>query len=376
MSTTNKPNDHAPSPSPSGTAEPKVLLEDLTAGLIWPTLLKAPSMAFAPARWLLGTLAAFTLVLAGALHTSIFNPQPPVDPAGATDFYQGFPAVFSAMMSFNPYYMINAINGAINYHLNHFAQDPWTQSALYIPCIFILGIFGFAITRSTSIQFGHGRHTDTAGALSASFLSIRQIALTTLGPLAVCAILASIATFVGLLLGLPVVNILGAALYLIPVLISILIVCLLTLHLLTLPISISALAIEGTDAFDALQRAYAYIIAKPIRLFLYTLLTLFVGTTIVTILAIITGWSIELADQLAAVFTNDAGRRVLMGDENLAATEPLANRIINLIRSTMQLLVAGFTLSLVFTSSTLIYLAIRRVCDGQDMHEIWDPEQR
>lgn len=358
-----------------GTTEPVVLLEDLTAGLIWPTLLKAPSMAFSPSRWLLGIMAAFLLIVVGALHTWILAPQPPQLPAGATDTYLGFEPVLYAMMSMNPGYMLGTLTNAVQHHMMLISQDPWTSAALFVPVLLVLGVFGFAITRSASIEYAHGRQTDAVGALSAALRSIRQIALTTLGPLALCAVLAGLVTLIGLTLGLPVFNIVGSVLYLLGVILSVLIVCVLTLHIATLPISVSALSIEGTDGFDALQRSYAYLIARPIRLTIYAIILLVVGTLITTIVGTLAGWSIELADWLVSSLSNDAGRRVLTGAEDMSATEPFANRVIVLIRSSLELIVAGYAISVLFCSTTLGYLCIRRVCDGQDINEVWDPAE-
>lgn len=360
-------------PNPS-TREHTVLLQDLTAGLIWPTLLKAPSMAFSPPRWLLGIMAAFMIVLVSATHSALLSPAPAAIPPGATDYYLGFQPVLDAMMSLNPSRTIYTLMYAAQHHINLISQTPWTSLALIIPTILVLGIFGHAITRSASIEFALGRQTDTSSALSASLLAIRQIALATLGPLLIASLLALAIMLIGLTLGLPVVNILGAVLYILGLILSVLLVCILILHTLALPITISALAIEGTDGFDALQRAYAYLIAKPIRLALYTLLLLVLGTTITTIITITAGWSIQLADTLATTLTNDAGRRVIAGTAEMSATEPFAHSIIQLARSGLELIVAGYVLSLVFTSSSMAYLCIRRVCDGQDITEVWDPE--
>ena len=49
------------------------------------------------------------------------------------------------------------------------------------------------------------------------------------------------------------------------------------LHLIALPMIVPALSIEGTDAFDAIQRCYAYVIGRPIRYFLYAILLTLVG---------------------------------------------------------------------------------------------------
>ncbi len=356
-----------------GTSEPKILLEDLTAGLLWPTLLKAPAMAFSPPRWLLGTMAAFVIVLVNATHNAIFNPSQTADTTTQTEALLGFQPILDALMSLNLSRIINTLTTAVQYNIDHISQSPWSSFALFIPILLVMGVFGHAITRSASIQYAHGRQTDAVGALSSAFLAIRQIALTTLGPLLACALLATLVMLIGLTLGLPVVNIVGAVLYLLGLILSILIVCILTLHILTLPLSISALAIEGTDGFDAIQRAYAYLIARPIRIALYAIILIILGTTITTIVATLAGWSINTADTLVSTLTNDAGRRVITGPADMAATEPIAHRIISLARSALELIIAGYVMSLIFCSSTMAYLCTRRICDGQDITEVWDP---
>lgn len=367
--TPQSPKSHACS---STTKEHPVLLEDVAAGLIWPNLLKAPAMAFSPSRWLLGIIAAFMIVLVSSTHSALFTTQD--NAARAFNANPGIQPIFDAMMSLNPLQIIGALTYAAQSHATQISQSPWTALALIVPTILVLGVFGHALTRSTSIEFAHGRQTTTSAALSAALLSIKQIALATLGPILIVVILALLIMLIGLTLGLPVVNILGALLYILGLTLSILLVCILILHTLALPITISALAIEGTDGFDALQRAYAYLIAKPIRLTLYSLLLLVLGATISSIVTITAGWSIELADTLSTTLTNDAGRRVIEGSQNMSATEPFAHSIIQLARSALELVVAGYVLSLIFTSSTMAYLCIRRVCDGQDISEVWDPE--
>ncbi|MGJ8635299.1 MAG: hypothetical protein ACSHX5_00440 [Phycisphaerales bacterium] len=362
-----------PSQSSSPTTkEHTVLLEDLTAGLIWPTLLKVPSMAFSPPRWLLGTIAAFLIVLVTSAHSALLSPTPTPQPNLYN--HSGITQIVDAMMSLNPLSILTALTHAAQSQAYHISQTPWTSLTLIIPTLLVLGIFGHAITRSASIEFALGRQTDTSSALSASLRAIRQIALATLGPLLIASLLAVVIMLIGLTLGLPVVNILGAILYILGLVLAVLLVCILVLHTLALPITISALAIEGTDGFDALQRAYAYLIAKPIRLALYALILLVLGTTITSIITITAGWSIQLADSLATTLTNDAGRRVIAGTSEMSATEPYAHSIIQLARSALELIVAGYVLSLIFTSSTMAYLCIRRVCDGQDITEVWDPE--
>lgn len=367
------PTIHTDTPQNPGTSEPRVLLEDLTSGLLWPTFLRCPSMAFSPPRWFLGIMGAFMIVLVSAAHTAAFSTDTQADSITSADTAKGYESVLYSMMSLNPMKMVYSLSTLAQSHVEHISRSPWIALAFYIPLILVLGVFGYAITRSASIQFAHGRQTDAVGALSSSLLTIRQIALATLGPLVVCGLLSLIVMLFGFFLGFPVVNIVGAVLYLIGLVLSILIVCILTLHVLCLPMTISALAIEGTDGFDALQRSYAYLIARPIRLAIYAIILVILGTTITTIVATLAGWSIEMADTLVSTLTNDAGRRVITGSSEMAATEPFAHRVITLVRSALELIVAGYALSLVFCSSTMAYLCIRRVCDGQDITEVWDP---
>ena len=75
----------------------------------------------------------------------------------------------------------------------------------------------------------------------------------------------------------------------------------------------------------------------------------------------------------SGVLSNDAGSRVIGGEEDLGATAPTASAILGFWRGVLGLIVAGYAMSMVACMGTMIYLAMRRVCDGQDTTEIWDP---
>ncbi len=329
-------------------------------------------MAFSPPRLLLGIMTAFLLVVTQSIHASIFSSLSPTEISNPVSSY-AIDSLINAALSFNPGAMLIASLTLLESWATQLTAAPWSTAALLVPMILITGIFGYAITRSASIQFAFGRQLDTVDSLTSALQASRQIALATLGPLLIAAILCSLVMLIGLPLGLPIVNIIGSLLYALGLLLSLLIVSLLTIHTLTLPLTISALTIEGTDGFDAIFRTYAYILARPIRLTIYALILIVVGTLTFTIVAAVSTWSIEMANTLTSTLTNDAGRRILTGSPDMSATEPLAHNIVQIARSILQLIVAGYAMSLIFCSTTMAYLCIRRVCDGQDIQEIWNP---
>jgi magnesium-transporting ATPase (P-type) len=136
---------------------------------------------------------------------------------------------------------------------------------------------------------------------------------------------------------------------------------------------VPALAVEGTDAFDAIQRCYAYVIGRPLRYLTYLLILTLLGTFAAALFAMLARVSIEMTDWAAGFLANDATQRALTGEGDLGATKKWAHEFISYWRNFVEILIAGYIISLFFTSATLLYLAVRRICDGQGITEIWEP---
>ncbi len=138
---------------------------------------------------------------------------------------------------------------------------------------------------------------------------------------------------------------------------------------------IPGVACEGSDGFDSVQRAYAYTIARPGRLAIYSLIVVVQGfiaigiafglVTLATMLAVGSAG-------LSGFFTS------LPGIGGLSAAEPTGTLHIGLsiVRFFVLVLfsVAGaYGVSFYFSACTQLYLVMRQLVDGQDIGELWMP---
>lgn len=143
------------------------------------------------------------------------------------------------------------------------------------------------------------------------------------------------------------------------------------------PMMWSTVSTEGTDAFDALSRSYAYVYQRPLQFFGYALLAGVLGILgYVVVSLFVTGvptfalWAIDwgMADkQVNAV-------RLALASPPLGAT-PVelswgASFIVFWI-SCVKLLAVGFLASYFWTATTGIYLLLRRSVDATEMDEVF-----
>jgi hypothetical protein len=258
---------------------------------------------------------------------------------------------------------------------NTVMQDPQLTLLLGVPIIGVLALAGGAISRSAAFEFAQGRFATREETVHFTLRRALQFVGAVIAPVVFCSVLFLIIALMGLLLSLPVVDLAGAVLYALMLVLGIIATAVLVVHVIALPMIVPALSVEGTDAFDAIHRCYAYVIGRPLRYFSYVLLLCVLGVIAATIAIKLADLSLEMTDWAASFLSNDATQRALTGEGELGATKSFAHKLIETWRSAVHIVVAGYIVSLFYTSATLLYLAIRRICDGQGLSEIWEPVQ-
>src|SRR5690606_22136265 len=108
-------------------------------------------------------------------------------------------------------------------------------------------------------------------------------------PLLVVAGLGAIVAIMWLLAAIPVIDIIIGALSIIALLMSLLAVLLIAFTLLGGPLMLPAIVCDGADAADAVQRAWAYLLARPIQLLVSALAAAALGLILVGVV----GWIVE-----------------------------------------------------------------------------------
>ncbi len=359
-----------PDPRPSGP----VTFDELTAGLIWPKLLRAFSMSLHPSRVFAGTLlvlAAWLLVWAVGAGAPRIGLQSPID-ALAQHQQTSAEALITGTITVSP------LRTATAWHTLHIgswqaaiAEAPVATIIILVLVTPIIGICGGAISRSVAV--------DTASSLALGFRESMSFALkrwlpftfALLIPLILVAVLCiALLAVGGATLFTKGVDVVGALLFGPMVLVAILITLLLVGISAGSSMLIPAVSAECTDAADAVQRVYAYLLGRPGRLLLYAAVLILIGVIAFMFVNWIVHSSAELAARLSTAALPDARFSDLFdpGPKNGAATSIILGWVWFL-----RVIVAGWVASYFFTAGTLLYLLMRRVNDQQDIREIWFP---
>ncbi len=209
-----------------------------------------------------------------------------------------------------------------------------------------------------------------------------RAAAVPLAPIVIAGGLLLVCLLITLLLRIPGLDLLGAALYGLCLAIATIAALLLATTLLGLPLAVAALAAGDSDALDATVRSSAYILRAPARaigLGLCAVVAVVVGMLIVGLavaavlalaasIATVAGGSAGAAAAAdAPSLLREAGRGIGEASARLGGlTNRPAGAIIDLWEALYAALVLGFGLSATAEVGTRAYWALRRLCDGED----------
>ncbi len=368
-----------PDTSVPAPRHPDLTLADLTGALLWPRLFDAARLAMRPERMLLALATVVTVGLIGSL-SMLWNDGP--------SFGQEIGVLFTAWVE-SIVAWLGSLSLARPWDLNLtalvagmasfweagstlvVARFPVSTIVLGIPMLVVALIGWGALSRSAAFEFGLGTVEPGPVLLAKAIKRLPSLAGATLGlPVFVSLVALGMGVVGWLLLGLPVVNILGAVLFGGALLAALILVPLWAAWCLGFPMLAPAVMCEGPDAFEALQRAMAYIFAKPLRYLVYIVILLAVGVVMVTVLMLLLAGADALATGAATLFLDPATAAIVTGavppDGELSGSAAAAARIIVFWKATLALILGVFIVSYAASASSVLYLAMRSLVDGQD----------
>jgi len=248
---------------------------------------------------------------------------------------------------------------------------PVSTIILGLPMLAVALVGWGAISRSAAFEFGIGTVEPGPVLVAKAIKRLPSLVGAAFGLPVLVGVVALGMGMVGwLLLGLPVVNILGAVLFGAALLAALVLVPLWAAWCLGFPMLAPAVMCEGPDAFEALQRAMAYIFAKPLRYLVYSVILLALGVVMVTILMLLLTGADALATGAATMFLEPATAAIVTGstpsDTELTGSAVAAARIIVIWKGAMGLILSAFIVSYAASASSVLYLAMRSLVDGQD----------
>jgi len=330
---------HPPPHPPHGP----VTFRELTADLLWPRLLRAVALAFRPACLALAFLLMASIMAVGesfdALHALVANPEDPL---------------------FGELVLAIGI-GAPEVAIERAWKSPFAALLLLLALLPFWCVFGLASCRILTTDAGLSLRLTGAEGLGFALPRIWSALGAFLIPLILAAALLLLARLIGLLGDIPVVDVVGAVLHVFVLALTAGAVLLLAALLLGGSLLLPAIAAESADAFDAIQRAYAYVLGRTARFALYAAIgvaLLWITAYIIQILGVI---ALETADSLAP------------GASEESPSHGVANAIRNVWLSAFSALLAAIVVSVYFSLSATLFLLCRRVNDEQDVSDVWMP---
>jgi hypothetical protein len=366
---------------------------ELMVWLIWPRLLAAGRLALRPARM---GISMIMLVLIGLIaHVPRLWIRP------ALDEYNGPLAMGSDLAGAA---LIKLVRGVIA--LEHveageallelfvrvpqalIAEYPWGSLAVFVPALAVWAVGGGAVARMAATEFSLERRTSWTRALAFAISRWGSLFASIAAPLLVVGILIGVMAVGGwLVLGIPYVKAATSLFYFILLLMGFAGVVILVTYLLAMPMLVPAVACEGTDAIDGIQRCYAYVTGRPLKVILYSAILLVQAVVVTVVLAALAQAAVSLAAWSSTLLVGENLSEAVLAQaeaaaqpiappvdaSNLSGTERFAFGAVRFWMGIPMLLVASFVVSFWFSGGTVLYLLIRQVCDGQDTGELWTP---
>ncbi len=353
-----------------------ITLAELTDGLVWPRLLRALILSLRPQRLVLGTLGvALMLGVAGLLTVLTEAERDGVRPSGIgerllADLGDGVGGAAASAVRFDfdeAWRSIDLTRTAFSVH-----SERWGM--LVLSCAVLLPVWlvlGGAISRSAALEFAGGPDTTLARSLVFSVRRLGVMLRAVLLPLALAAVISLGLKASGwALFSLPGVSVIGAVLYPLMVLAGLVFALIWVGFVIGQWLLVPAIAVENTDATDAVQRSFSYVLGRPAR----TLAYFAIAAAGFAVGLVLVQWLVSTSEGLAragssAWLTPERATLVLTPARSSGLSASLLDGWAWLIGC----VAAGWAVSYLFTASTLLYLLLRRVHDEQDPSEVWVP---
>jgi len=373
-------------PRPGFQPRSPVTLDDLAAGLVWPKLLRTARLALRPARVGFG---AFFLIGCALL-------------LGVADWLDGQPGNIlhecGLRIAADARGLLGAIwdarwNEAYEHAVAIFIRAPWGcvrqapwATVIIAPLLLIWTVvIGGAISRTAATELAWSRTTGWPDALALSIRRWRSLVGAVAIPLGAIWIVTLIMAVAGAaLFRVQVVSVIAAVgwgfFLLGGVFVSVMMLGVWLGHWLLVP----AVMCEGADSIDAVQHAFAMSFARPLRLVLYAILLTVQGVLLGTVVAMVMGTGLIVAQLAASKWSGDRGAAIIgtssiisVAESLMPASSPPTNKAAaGLVRAWNTIFVVigfGAAVSYAWCAATGLFLVMRRVCDGQEMSELWSP---
>ncbi len=247
--------------------------------------------------------------------------------------------------------------------------------------LIVWSFFGGVLTRMAAVQFAADECIGLREAFRFSAKRFGSFIAAPMLPIIGVVVLSAVCALAGFVAKLPVAGdwLIGLG-FLIPLFLSFVMALVIIGVAAGWPLMFATIGAEGTDAFDGFSRSYSYIYSKPWHLFSWSGVSLVYGVAVTVFVSFATSLIISLAiwSVMMGLGQEGASQLFLATPDSLGVTalasaaEPTTGSVlVGFWLHLFALLVQGFTYSLFWTSTTILYFLVRRSDDATSLEEVY-----
>ncbi len=351
-----------------------ITLKELGGELYAPRLLRVPTLALRPSRIGIAAIALLIISLLDQIP-AIFKGGPGPLATLSSRIGAALAEMREALTSLDLARTADAGRSIlIDAPVDTFSANPFGALLLFPIMLAVWGIAGGAISRSAACEFAQRVHISWPQSLGFALSHGLSLAMVLILPIAFVLGLALLIALGGvLLLSLPYLNILGALLFPLMLLLGFVAVVTLLGFAVGNWMLAPAIACEATDAIDAIQRVYHYVLHRLIHLLVHLAILAALATILLMVASIVFGAMDDLVVGAIARLAPESAAALLQGPEALTGADAFAARLIATWRAVPTLLLGALAVSYAHCAGTVLYLLIRDINDHQAVEEIWMP---
>ncbi len=243
-------------------------------------------------------------------------------------------------------------------------------------------LLGGAISRIAVVEAASGQRPTMSEGVSYAFRRWLAFALMPLVPLIFFGLLALLLAVAGLLFHIAVLDIVAALLWVIAIPIGLILASGLIGWLGAVNLMYPALAAEGSDLFDGVSRSYSYVVTRPWRFIFHTLVALGYGAVTYLFVGLVVFLALYLAHWATGAWSpfGQLMPQPQLGELGYTIqgaggwSDQIAATVIKVWVMLTIGLVAAYAVSYYFCAYGLIYLLLRKACDGTDAAQVYQPQ--
>jgi len=271
-----------------------------------------------------------------------------------------------------------------------YATHPGFLVVYLIIAFALTSLIGGALCRVAAMDACQNEHTSAFTALRFAFHRWVHFMVAPLIPLGIVVVIRLLLALVGLLLfNLWGTDVIGSLVFGLLLLLGFVAAMALIGLAFGVNLLIPGIAVEGSDAFDTVSRAYNYVVGRPWRYFFYTAVMIVYGALTYMLLGLVVFSAIwftkdclaagaisEVAEgqtRLDAIMPDPQWGR-LLSDADWDSLDRSGTVAAAVVRVWVMLLIAvlpAFAVSYYFNAQTWIYLLLRRFADQVEFDEVY-----